>query len=389
MEISSNKLIAPIQKCTSSKSYANRALFLASFKASGTKIHNLPNSEDVDFFIKSLLDLGLRLTQDNDSITFETSFLEASPSKTKIYLGEGGTTIRFITVMLASVGGNFELEVEPRFLKRPLDDLKAVLAFGGVTLSIRDNCILLKGKLDKDKNYEINCSKTTQVASAFLMLEKLGRVESVKLFNLENSKKYIDMTKSMNFKEKYIVPVDFSSLSYFVVWGILNQDLMISNVRAKDELQADSFIFNIMDSLNIPYEFSPSGLKIYKSEVQGNLTVDCSQCLDLIPSLAFLFAYGKGDYQLINCQNLIYKESNRLEEILKALDTFNVSYHLKGNTLLIKGSDKLNDAKNVKCSYDHRIVMMNALFLKHNQGGQLEPEAAVAKSFKGFFEVFN
>lgn len=390
MEIYSNNLLETPQKCPSSKSYANRALFLASLKEPGVTIKNLPVSEDVTFFINALKSLGLDIVQKNDSITFNSTFSNTNPSNNKVFLGEGGTTIRFITVLLASLGGEYKLEVESRFLKRPIEDLKEVLLKGGVKLEIKNNIINISGKLDPAFEYEVDCSKTTQVGSAFLMLEKLKRVSKANLINLKSSQKYVEMTNAISFKNDYVVPVDFSSLSYFVVWALHMQDILIKNVGEIDNLQADSKLFNILDELNVSYLINKDGLKITKTDISGSLEIDCSECLDLVPSLAFLFAYSQGSFTLKRLENLRYKESNRLEEIIKTLEVFNISHELDGDTLVIHGAkDNLTNKTNINCSFDHRIVMMNALFLKYNNGGELNSSSAVDKSFGNFFKIFN
>lgn len=390
MEIYSNKLLKTSQKCPSSKSYANRALFLASFKEPGITIKNLPNSQDVTYFINALKSLGLDIEHNKDSVIFNNTFLNTKPSNNKIFLGEGGTTIRFITVLLASLGGEYELEVEARFLKRPIDDLKEILLKGGVKLGIKNNIINISGKLDPSLEYEVDCSKTTQVGSAFLMLEKIGRVSKINLLNLSSSQKYVEMTNAINFENNYTVPVDFSSLSYFVVWALHKQNLQIINVEDIDNLQADSKLFKILDELKISYLINEDGLNIKETVLNGNLEVDCSECLDLVPSLAFLFAYSYGSFTLKHLENLRYKESNRLEEIIKSLNVFNISYELIGDTLVIHGSkDNLTSKIKVNCSFDHRIVMMNTLFLKYNNGGEINSFSAVDKSFGNFFKIFN
>jgi 3-phosphoshikimate 1-carboxyvinyltransferase len=390
MEISSNKHIEKIQYCPPSKSYANRALFLAALKGGKTRIKNIPDAEDVEYFANALIDLGLDLRRDEQDIIISKSLFETHIDKTELHLGEGGTTIRFMIVLLAALGGHYSLKVEKRFLKRPIDDLVKLLSSLGVTLKVLSDGFELEGKLSPLSNVEVDCSRTTQVASAFIMLEKLNLIQSVKLLNLNSSRRYIEMTKSMNFDDEYTVPADFSSLSYFIVWAIHHQELFIKNVQQLDPLQADSYLFEVLRDLCIPFKLSDEGLEIKQNDISGSLEVDCSRCLDLVPSLAYLFSYAKGHFKLTHIDNLKHKESDRYAEIIKCLKEFNVEYKLIDSGIEIKGDrENIVVKKEIHCSYDHRIVMMNSLFLKHNNGGKLEPAIAVNKSFPEFFDIFN
>jgi len=391
MEISSNKLLTSPLSCPSSKSYANRILFLSAFSSENVTIKNIPASDDVTLFINALKDLGVDLTFSHGILEMNTCVQNLAPKAHSFYLGEGGTTIRFFLTLLASIGGHFEIKVEKRYLRRPMDDMIILFDSLGVKLRKTSDGFICDGKIDPLSEVQIDCSKTTQVASAFLLLKKLNRIKKVELLNVKSSQAYLDMTNSLEIKNQYYVPVDFSSLSYFIAWSLLNQDLHITNVFEIDAFQADSYFFKILRELNTPIKIDKTGLTIYKSNLKGELSIDGSKCLDLIPTLAYLFSYTETKAKISNLKSLKFKESDRLKEMLKALDEFEVKHQYDEGVdeLIVEGVAPKVFKRDIQCAFDHRIVMMNTLFLKHNNGGEVSHPEAVKKSFTGFFDIFN
>lgn len=388
MEISSNKNISSSLVCPGSKSYANRMLFLAALSDKETKIKNLPLAEDVQYFLNALLSLGFDIKKESD-LTIIGPLENYKTKNSSISLGEGGTTIRFMLILLASIGGSYKLSVNKRFLKRPLDDITKIFHQHGVDLTVKNDHILINGKISLDAEILVDCEKTTQFASGFIMLHKLGRISSVKTINVGSSQKYLDLTSSLHVQESYQVPADFSSLSYLVAWGVIEKDLLIKNVYEIDHLQADSILFKYLKSLGAKFGFTENGLSINKSNLSGKLMVDASLSLDLIPTLIFLSACFNIELEIKNYNNLVYKESDRLSEIIKCLDRFKIKYSLSEELLKIEGPMQSNEKIDVHCSYDHRIVMMNYLILKKLGKGTIEPIQAINKSFPEFLKIFN
>lgn len=386
MEVSSNKLINSNLICPGSKSYANRMLFLAALSEKAVVINNIPKADDVQFFVKALDQLGFKTKYVDNCLTLYP-LSEFKLKSKRVELGEGGTTIRFMMVMLASIGGEYELIVNERFLKRPLDDIKNIFKLNDVELSTANNSIKIKGKLTLEADIEVDCKKTTQFASAFLMLKKLDRIKSVSFINLESSKKYLELTDSLKLSDKFNVPADFSSLSYLVAYSLLNQDLNIDNVHSLDNYQADSILFSYIEKLGAKFEFNNKGLKVFKSDLQGHLEVDASLSLDLIPTLVYLSICSDIQLTISNLKNLEYKESNRLQAIIDCLDHFNIKYSLADTLKIYEKKTPIKQSQ-LTVVHDHRIVMMNYLILKTCSGGAISPIEAINKSFPEFLDIF-
>tara|TARA_Y100000385_G_C12998073_1_gene595863 strand:- start:28 stop:1215 length:1188 start_codon:yes stop_codon:yes gene_type:complete len=377
-----------------SKSFANRALILAALKKEDVELFNLPKAQDVLDMLDVFQDLEL-ISNWGEHVHVLKSFPENEVlfgEYKELYLGEGGTTIRFLLPFLALGKQKYLIKVHPRFKQRPYKDLLVLLEHLGARvehLSADDELCFIQGPI-KLKQVEIDCSQTSQNLSSFLLL-KLAYQFDLVIKNLSSSLTYVKMTEELvnafHKQSHYTIPVDMSSASYFIALGCIHQSLTIKNIKNIDSLQADSKIFEILDLLGVDYSFSSLGLKIKKIEKPKSFEVDIRNCLDLAPTLAFIASFCSGTSTLKNIMNLKHKESNRILAIIEVLEKFGVVAKVQDEDLIIFETNVFKKIAEITVPEDHRIVMMAALFLKTFDGGSVQPEAAINKSFPEFFEL--
>jgi 3-phosphoshikimate 1-carboxyvinyltransferase len=386
--------------CPTSKSYANRALIMASLKNESIKLNDLPESQDVKDLLSLLDSLGLKISGDKENVLVKNSFPECEIlNDTPILLpgSEGGTTIRFIVPVLALGQNEYHLPLLGRMAERPLDELIEILKRLGAKISIENSMIKVKGPITLSENLSVDCSETTQFATALFNLKAKYDLD-VKYENLVASKKYLEMTESLvehfSHSREFTIPADFSGLGYLVAYGCLNQDLIISNVNSLDPLQADSMLIEILRSAGANIKFKPSGLHVYRTDVKlKGFEIDGSKCIDLVPTLMFIASFCSAESRIKNIKYLVHKESDRLSEMMKIMDKFKVQYEYdeKTDTFVITPSSMKRvdfDSCQISTANDHRMVMVAALFLKVLAGGSVGPKDSVNKSFPTFFDIF-
>ena len=94
--------------------------------------------------------------------------------------------------------------------------------------------------------------------------------------------------------------------------------------------------------------------------------------------------------KILGIKNLIFKESNRLEQIVKLLSTLGIKVDSHEDQLCIYGEDDLHISnQNLELPDDHRMVMTAALFLRLHNGGRVSPATAVKKSYPHFFQLLS
>jgi 3-phosphoshikimate 1-carboxyvinyltransferase len=374
-----------------SKSYANRALILASLAPRKIRLSQVPTATDVTFLRDSLESLGISFMAEGDDLIVTNSFPECENGSKALRVGEGGTTARFLAALLLLGRETYTLELGKRLAERPWDEFLDLVHGLGARAELKERTLTLKGPLKLPKVLQIDCSKTTQFATAFELLSSRTNCEVVPL-RLSSSQSYWEMTKSLieEFKttDRYSVPLDWSGASYPLAFGALNQEIYFPRLRL-DSLQADSKFFHVLHSLGC-LSVEENGLRVTPLKMTKDFTLDVSDCLDLVPTLGYFLSHLKGTHQLKGVGNLVHKESDRLSEVQKLLNIFGKRTEHREGTLVIYGEEgRISEKRDLVLPDDHRMVMAGALFLLHHGGGSVAPAEAVRKSYPDFFSLLS
>ena len=91
---------------------------------------------------------------------------------------------------------------------------------------------------------------------------------------------------------------------------------------------------------------------------------------------------------MVDCKRLIYKESNRFNEIINILKRFNVSVENDSSNIYIECSNpKIKEDEIINVAKDHRIIMLSILLaIKSNTRLIIEDVSPVNKSYPLFIE---
>ena len=221
-----------------SKSHANRALIVGALRGQNFKVHQVPESTDVQNLISCLETMGVLIEKSGSTLTFQNSFPACENlSKSDVIdlkTGDGGTTNRFLMALCARGNKTYRFFPTEKMSERPMDDLIAPLKLLEVKIEKGENCWLtLKGPatMINTSVISINCQKSTQFASAMRLAFSTLPL-TIKYENVDASQTYLEMTEhilSKTFSENnYVVPVDFSSLGYPAVLAALLGKLQVN-----------------------------------------------------------------------------------------------------------------------------------------------------------------
>lgn len=388
LKVNKGKLVSKVH-VPSSKSYANRALILASLKKTSVTIKDLPASTDVTILLACLKELGLKIEGHHSEITISGSFPECETTDKRLEVGEGGTTARFLAALLLNGKKTYQLVLGERLKERPWDEFISLVRSLGGKAELENDILTLQGPINPPQLLEVDCSRTTQFATAFeLSLSDKGTKIVPK--NLDTSQSYWAMTEKIiqDLKkiETYSVPLDWSSASYPLAYAALNHEISFPGLH-DDSFQADSKFLKILRLLGAVTE-SSEGLIVRPVLKQESISFDVTDALDLVPTLGYFLSHIQGTHKLHGTKNLTFKESDRLTEVMNLLKLFDRRSWLEGDTLFIEGSEAvIKQEIDLVLPNDHRIVMVGALFLRHHSGGTVAPQSAVLKSYPDFFKL--
>src|SRR5690606_11765606 len=106
-----------------SKSRANRMLFLAAIDEREIILNGIPNSSDVNDMLRCLTDIGLVIEKTDDQVVIKNSFPACEDNSNQpvvVKCGYGGTTTRFLSALLALGKKRYYLEAEGHMRSRPM-----------------------------------------------------------------------------------------------------------------------------------------------------------------------------------------------------------------------------------------------------------------------------
>ncbi|MGD8861621.1 MAG: hypothetical protein PVI30_16550, partial [Myxococcales bacterium] len=127
-EIAIQPLDAPIDadvRVPGSKSYTNRALVLAGLAAGRSTLEGALFSDDTRYMAEALRQLGIEVDADEATARFSVQGCDGviPATEASVFIGNSGTTARFLPVMMALGHGRYELDGVERMHQRPIHPL--------------------------------------------------------------------------------------------------------------------------------------------------------------------------------------------------------------------------------------------------------------------------
>ena len=117
---------------------------------------------------------------------------------------------------------------------------------------------------------------------------------------------------------------------------------------------------------------------------EGDFTFDLNDMPDMVPTLAVLAAFRKGQTIISNVAHLRIKESNRLEAVVAELNRAGIEAREMPGGLVIQGGT-MRTAK-IETYNDHRMAMSFAIAGLVVRGIEISDKKCVDKSFPQFWE---
>ena len=399
-------------KIPPSKSVAHRAIIAAALSGGECVLGNIAINDDITATLGGMRQLGCKYTVSEKRGEIKIAPKKAALAKElEIDCCESGSTLRFLIPIALTTGRDLKFTGRGRLLQRPQKPYLDMFDKKGILYECTDEYIKLKGKLTPGL-YEMPGNISSQFITGLLFALPLleGDSEIVITTSVE-SKSYIDITlkvledfgieiENHNYlryvvkggqKYKpmdYIVEGDYSQAAFFLVAGALGCDIVCTGMSA-DSLQGDKEIIDIIERAGGVIEKTENGIQAKCGNMHG-ITVDVRNIPDLVPILAVLFSFCKGESRIINAGRLRMKESDRLAAISSELRHLGADIIEESDALRIRGK-QVTEAKSVSAWGDHRIAMATAIAACRCEGDDMiivGALPAVKKSYPDFFDVY-
>ncbi|MDE5866619.1 MAG: 3-phosphoshikimate 1-carboxyvinyltransferase, partial [Lachnospiraceae bacterium] len=158
-----------------SKSITNRALMLSAISNCTCILDGVLFSDDSRAFLSCLLSLGfdVKINEDTKQVIIQGTGGIIPNNNTVINVRSAGTAARFLTVMLAFAGGDYEMQSSAQMAKRPMQPLLSILENAGAKIEYLGEeghfPFMLHAHGLKFSDVNIDTSLSSQFASALLM----------------------------------------------------------------------------------------------------------------------------------------------------------------------------------------------------------------------------
>lgn len=396
-----------------SKSYTHRALIAAALAPGESILANALKAEDTELTAQALARLGADLDWQGHTVRLQGTGGRLKPVSEPIYLGNSGTSMRFLTAVAALGQGTYRLTGTPRLCERPMDELLEALKSLGVqaTSEKGNNCppIIVPGGNFMGGKTKLSGAVSSQYLSALLLIGPLApKGVEINITGELVSRPYVDITLSVltafgitysrEAYRRFILPrgqryrnrqydieADASSASYFWAAAALTGGRVTITNLDLESVQGDIDFLSVLARMGCHLVSSPENLTVEGRPLRG-IHMDMSAMPDLVPTLGVLAAFAEGETVVSGVAHLRHKESNRLAAVVSELQKMGVTAEETEDGLRIVGG--MPHGAVIESYQDHRIAMSFAVAGLRAEGVVIQDPDCVAKSFPDFWEYF-
>ncbi|MBW1649680.1 MAG: 3-phosphoshikimate 1-carboxyvinyltransferase [Deltaproteobacteria bacterium] len=414
LKITPKKIKTNLVTIPGSKSYTHRFLIISALSNGVCVIANPLKSEDTFLTLSALKNLGINIAEDNNKIIINGTSGKIYAPSSPIYLKGSGTSIRLLTAVCCLGKGKFTLAGNKALSSRPINDLISALTQIEVLINCPDKQGFPPLEIIGNKNIaggkvNIKAGKSSQYLSALLMIAPYTKKGlDITVTDEPVSKPYIDITieamkqagvkierdgyKKFVIKGEqtykngtYNIEPDASAAGYFwAAAAITKSSVTVKNLN-KESKQGDINFPKILEQMGCKIKYTNNGITVTGANLTG-IQADMSDMPDMVPTLAIVAAFAKGETIIKNVGHLKIKESDRLTAMETELNKIGIKAKAFEDKLIIKGGKPKGAA--ITTYDDHRIAMSFAIAGLKTDGIIITDEKCVDKSFPDFWKTF-
>lgn len=401
-----------------SKSITNRALLLAALSDCRCVLHGVLFSDDSRAFLSCLTKLGfdVKINETEKSVIVQGEGGRIPNNRACVDVGSAGTAARFLTVMLALAGGEYEMQASPQMCRRPMKPLLDELEKAGVSFTFLGEDghfpFLMKSQAVSLKEISIDTGVSSQFASALLMsgvMLKDGL--KVRLSGDRPEGAYIKMTIAMmeqfgvlvvkegrnclvphmdsfGLKEYRIEP-DVSGACYFYAMApLLGVNVLVENVHM-NSLQGDIKFLEVLKEMGCGLEDGAEGVRILGegiSDYEGQ-DISMKDFSDQTMTMAALAPFAKSPTLIRNIGHIRFQETDRIRAVLTELTRMGIKCEeaLEADGIRIMPG-QVKECR-VETYEDHRMAMAFTLIGLKTGKIVIKNPRCCRKTFENYFEL--
>ena len=401
-------------KLPGSKSYTNRVLPIAALARGDSLLHGVLESDDTRYMVAALQSLGIDIEPDwpreNVHVTGCNGQLPAGSAE--LYLGNSGTSMRFLTAIVALGVGEFRLDGTERMRERPLQplidglqslgvDARSEAGNGCPPVIVRTNGLpgeVVRMRGDLSSQYFTALALAAPYAKGGLIIEVDGELVSkpyldmtaasmasfgVTLHNADYQRFWVEPGQQYAGREYDIEP-DASAASYFFsLAAVTGGSVTVANLPASSS-QGDIAYVDVLEQMGCRVQRGAE-ITVTGPERLRGVDVDMNAISDTVMSIAAIAPFADSQVTIRNVGHIRLKETDRISAVSAELRRMGIQVHESDDSLAIQPG--MPQPATIHTYDDHRMAMSFAITGVRAPGIQIADPGCVSKTVPRFWEI--
>lgn len=395
-----------------SKSITNRALVCAALAEGTSHLTGALESDDTRVMVEALGQLGISVDIDHARHIFTVAGCDGKVPATSanLFVGNSGTTVRFLAGMLALAEGRYRLDGTARMRERPIQDLADALNMlgGQVRCESQGGCppLVIDARGLAGGLATVRGDTSSQFTSGLLMagpymrdgldlsiggelvsrpyVTMTGAVMSafgVDVVELDGARFVVPPGKYQG--RTYDVEPDASAASYFFGAAAITGGEITVKGLSRRSLQGDVAFVDLLEQMGCQVAFAADGITLRGGRLRG-IEVDMNPISDTMQTLAAVALFAEGPTTVTGVGHIRYKETDRIGAMATELRKLGATVEEFADGLrIIPGM--LHGAE-LATYDDHRMAMSLALVGLRQPGVTILDPGCTSKTYPEFFE---
>jgi 3-phosphoshikimate 1-carboxyvinyltransferase len=398
-----------------SKSLTNRALIVAALAEGRSTLTGALDSDDTRVMVDSLQRLQIDVAHDREKATIRVKGCggRIPCQQADLFIANSGTSLRFLTAMVATGSGTYRLDGTPRMRERPVADL--LLALNGLGADCQSDLgtgcppVTVKtGGLDGGLAFVKGDVSSQFLSGLLLALPNAQQPTSVEVDGSLVSVPYVAMTlavmeafgvrisnrKNRRFEivpahykgRPYAIEPDASAASYFFALAAVTGGTVTVEGLGSKSLQGDMGFVDVLEHMGCRVEHGTNSTTVAGGPLRG-VDVDMNAISDTVMTLGVVALFASGFTRIRNVAHIRHKETDRITALATELRKLGATVDEQPDGLLIipPAGNTITPAS-IATYDDHRMAMSFAVAGVKAGGVTILDPGCVAKTYPGFWD---
>lgn len=408
-----------------SKSLTNRALICAAFAAGPSTLTGALRSDDTEVMIAALQTIGIGITQSDAGRTLQVEGLsrgqvQRSEGRHELFIGNSGTTVRFLTAALSALGGSYRLYGVPRMHERPIGDLVAALkpvCAGEVVCESAGGCppVTITTSGWSGNRLQVAGNVSSQYLSGLMMAAPISGLQvSIEVVGELVSRPYVEMTagiiedfgaacelkaattaggaeslvceidgRSGYRGRDYAIEPDASAASYFWAAAAITGGEVTVEGLSTAALQGDVRFVDCLEQMGCRVERRADAITVAGPQQLRGIDIDMNHISDTVQTLSVVALFAEGPTTIRGVAHNRFKETDRIGDLACELRKLGAEVSETADGLVI--IPRPVQAATLETYEDHRMAMSLALAGLKVPGVRIKNPACTAKTYPEYF----